>query len=168
MRQNYVTKVCKECKEDFITLETRKVFCTRSCAATHGNRLRGTKPMKKCKWEWCEIYIQDRGNQEFCSTECRRFHFRIKWINDEWIPEGEFPKWLRLDLLQDVDGCYECGWNGINPVTNRTVLQLDHVDGDPYNHKHSNIRPLCPNCHAMTPTWGNLNRGKGRKLGKIP
>jgi hypothetical protein len=27
---------------------------------------------------------------------------------------------------------------------------------------------LCPNCHSLTPTYGGLNRGKGRKLRRLP
>jgi 5-methylcytosine-specific restriction endonuclease McrA len=44
------------------------------------------------------------------------------------------------------------------PIT----LELDHVDGDRKNNIRENLRLLCPNCHAMTPTWRgrNINSGK--------
>ncbi|WP_022894305.1 HNH endonuclease signature motif containing protein [Agromyces subbeticus] len=38
-------------------------------------------------------------------------------------------------------------WNG-KPLT----LELDHVDGDRLNNELSNLRLLCPNCHAQTET----------------
>ena len=33
------------------------------------------------------------------------------------------------------------------------VLQLDHIDGNKYNHKLNNLRILCPNCHTQTDTF---------------
>ena len=52
--------------------------------------------------------------------------------------------------------CSECGirkWRGVP-----APLQLDHVDGNRLNNMISNIRLLCPNCHALTPTFGGRNR----------
>lgn len=47
--------------------------------------------------------------------------------------------------------CVSCGlgpeWNG-KPLT----LELDHVDGDRLNNELTNLRLLCPNCHAQTET----------------
>ena len=50
------------------------------------------------------------------------------------------------------DKCYECGiteWNG-KPAP----IQVDHIDGDPWNQSIDNLRLLCANCHAQTPTYG--------------
>jgi len=38
-------------------------------------------------------------------------------------------------------------------------LELDHIDGDHYNNQLENLKILCPNCHAKTPTY----RGKNKK-----
>lgn len=51
------------------------------------------------------------------------------------------------------DICELSVWMG-KPIT----LELDHIDGDRTNHMLENLRILCPNCHAQTPTW----RGKRR------
>ncbi len=32
-------------------------------------------------------------------------------------------------------------------------MELDHIDGDNKNNLKENLRLLCPNCHAKTPTW---------------
>lgn len=55
------------------------------------------------------------------------------------------------------------GWTGINPVSGKTTLTIDHADGDATNNKFENLRVLCPNCHSLTPTFGGLNKGSGRK-----
>jgi hypothetical protein len=52
--------------------------------------------------------------------------------------------------------CHECllsTWNN-QPIP----LELEHVDGNSYNHLNSNLRFLCPNCHAQTATYRNKVR----------
>jgi hypothetical protein len=55
--------------------------------------------------------------------------------------------------------CQRCGheeWQGeVIP------LELDHVDGDSDNNARENLRLLCCNCHALTPTHRGRNRGNG-------
>jgi 5-methylcytosine-specific restriction endonuclease McrA len=59
--------------------------------------------------------------------------------------------------------CSQCGWACRHAKTGRVPIQVDHVDGDPYNHRPENLRLLCPNCHSLTDTYGGLNSGRGRK-----
>lgn len=60
--------------------------------------------------------------------------------------------------LIDVGVPYQCSnpeckcpgeWFG-KPLT----LEVDHIDGDRRNNNQDNLRFLCPNCHAQTPTYG--------------
>lgn len=68
---------------------------------------------------------------------------------------------LKLRLLNEgikARKCECCGrvsWNG-KPIS----LELHHLDGNPNNNKLSNLRILCPNCHAQTENY----RSKNRKL----
>ena len=39
-------------------------------------------------------------------------------------------------------------------------LELDHINGDNKNNNLTNLRLLCPNCHALTPTYRSKNRIK--------
>jgi hypothetical protein len=41
-------------------------------------------------------------------------------------------------------------------------LTVHHLDGDWKNNRADNLALLCPNCHALTDTYMNLNRGQGR------
>lgn len=40
------------------------------------------------------------------------------------------------------------------------MLQLDHIDGNPFNSVLENLRILCPNCHTQTHTFAGRNLGK--------
>lgn len=68
---------------------------------------------------------------------------------------------LRDRLIDEgvlVARCSRCGidrWQG-----RKAPLQLDHIDGDPTNNQRENLRLLCPNCHAQTPTYCGRNIGR--------
>ena len=67
---------------------------------------------------------------------------------------------LREGVLQPV--CSSCGGN--EWLGGPMPLELDHVDGDKTNNQLDNLRMICPNCHALTPTY----RGKNTKYPHIP
>lgn len=51
--------------------------------------------------------------------------------------------------------CERCGiteWQG-----EEAPLELDHVNGDRNDNRLQNLRVLCPNCHALTPTYRSRN-----------
>lgn len=69
---------------------------------------------------------------------------------------------IREGLMSPI--CSNCGlseWQGM-PIP----LELDHRDGDRNNQELANLRLLCPNCHALTPTYRGRNR-KGRSAAKM-
>ena len=52
------------------------------------------------------------------------------------------------------ESCHLNSWKGA-PVS----LELNHVNGDRFDHRLENLQLLCPNCHAQTPTYRGKNKG---------
>ena len=60
--------------------------------------------------------------------------------------------------------CQQCGCDG-NWQGGIISLEVDHIDGDNTNNEVSNLRYLCPNCHALTDTYRGKNKAlKAQKL----
>ena len=57
--------------------------------------------------------------------------------------------------------CVNCGCDG-NWQNGIISLEIDHIDGDNSNNEISNLRYLCPNCHALTDTYRGRNIAKKR------
>jgi len=63
--------------------------------------------------------------------------------------------------------CMLCGWDKVHPITGRVPLEIDHIDGNSENNVEANLRLICPNCHALTTNYRNLNSGKGREWRRL-
>lgn len=121
----------------------------------------------------CGIQLKIRHKIKFCSNKCQMNYRRIQWVKS-WksgkkhgnigITARNISAYLRKYLIEKFKNeCFLCGWHKKHPITNITPLEIDHIDGNSENSLENNLRLLCPNCHALTPFYKNLNRGKGRK-----
>jgi hypothetical protein len=57
--------------------------------------------------------------------------------------------------------CHSCG--GVEWMGKPMPLELEHKNGNPTDNRLDNLEILCPNCHAMTPTYRGRNIGRTNK-----
>ncbi len=124
--------------------------------------------MKKCLN--CAIELNSRQHK-YCSNKCQADYQYNKYI-ERWhngLEKGVIGKFQLSSHIEKFiwnkynSKCAECDWNKINPITNKSPLEIEHIDGNFENNKEENLLLLCPNCHSLTPTYKALNIGKGRK-----
>ena len=91
----------------------------------------------------------------------RRLPLRRKKLDDYLVNNSQIGSFkLKKYLLEEnvfqpvCSSCSLTTW-----LTGKIPLELDHIDGNNSNNQLSNLRLLCPNCHALTDTY----RGKNKK-----
>lgn len=68
---------------------------------------------------------------------------------------------LRKRLIAEGIKEHKCECCGLTEWMGDLIpLELDHVDGNHFNNTIENLKVLCPNCHAKTPTY----RGKNKRI----
>lgn len=107
---------------------------------------------------------------KFCSTKCQSLYEYNEYIN-RWkngLETGirgkcDISNHIRRYLFEKYNcSCEICGWGKKNEYTNKIPLQIHHVDGNCINNTEDNLMLLCPNCHSLTNTFGNLNKNSKR------
>lgn len=177
--------ICDNCKTPLPYEKRRNRFCGQSCAAVVNNRhfpkrektpeniLREqriaarkeqrnvSQTINHCKN--CGTELTTRTQTYFCSQKCQAENISKESLLK--VERGDKVGVLTLKrYLVEKRGnkCECCGWNKLNPITNKCPIELEHIDGNHENNSLDNLKLLCPNCHSLTPTYKNLNKGKGR------
>jgi hypothetical protein len=124
----------------------------------------------------CNKALVTRHQIKYCSGKCQATGKYDKSIKDwkDGIKSGTVgintrivTSFLRRYLFEKYNNkCSMCGWSKRNIISGKIPLEVDHIDGNAENNKEENLRLICPNCHALTPHFRNLNKGNGRKWRK--
>lgn len=112
-----------------------------------------------------------RRNAKYCGHKCQQAYQTNqkieKWLNGEItgyhgkaIGTAPFVRKYLKNLLGSQ--CSMCGWDEHHNLDNRSLTEIDHIDGDASNTTIDNLRILCPNCHSMTDTYKARNKSSKR------
>jgi hypothetical protein len=156
-------KKCKGCDEILSYKQRFNNFCSQSCAASFnnkGSRKHGSPPALCIH---CGL-INVRANRVYCSNPCQEAYMwaeHKKQMLSSGVDNSSANRHAKKYLIELHSGkcqiCLEDTWcNAPMP------LVLDHINGNPYDNSVANLRVICHNCDAQTPTFAGKNRGNGR------
>lgn len=181
--------VCNQCGKEFFSRSGNKQLCDECCikkktgngasariiqAAIPKIRTSKDKTVFEIVCKCCGKISYSSYPKIYCSVKCQHQYAwleRVKTIEKT----GEFssfkgsvtkdetnrPEVKRYLSEKHGHRCAICGlseWMG-QPIP----LVVDHIDGNPANHKIENFRLVCGNCDMQLPTYKAKNKGKGRK-----
>ncbi|HBC70744.1 TPA: HNH endonuclease [Candidatus Campbellbacteria bacterium] len=111
-----------------------------------------------------------RAGYKYCSNVCQLAYQHKSYIID-WKAGtvsglsslGTVSTHIKRYLREKYGNrCVICSWAQVNVKTGQVPLVADHIDGKWRNNTESNLRLICPNCDAISPTYAALNKGNGR------
>lgn len=126
------------------------------------------KPRQRCLMCGTETV---RPTYKYCTNACQH-EYQYKAYISAW-KEGKVSGLQSIGIvsmqikryLREKYGnkCSLCSWAQVNIKTGKVPLVADHIDGNWQHNAEDNLRLVCPNCDSISPTYGALNKGNGRK-----
>lgn len=109
----------------------------------------------------------DPRRRKFSEEDNEKAKIAFKKMQEEYVKNTPFnllTKSIRKRILIEERGhnCEKCKNN--QWMDSPIPLELDHIDGNNKNNIKENLKLLCPNCHALTPTWRGKNCKTKRKI----
>lgn len=100
-----------------------------------------------------------RPQNIYCSNKCQKQFEREQNAQNDFV--GCDKKQVRNYLLEtrgyQCEACQGKTWQG-KPIP----LEVEHINGIYSDNRLDNLKLLCCNCHALTPTYKAKNKGNGR------
>lgn len=158
--------ICEYCLQDNSKTYGSGRFCSKKCASAFSTKAKRREineavsrkltgrvstaptrtPEQLAKWS----AVINTPEMKKRAGEALSRNSKIRILNAQFDALSPIQKRKRV-ILEQKNTCISCGlneWLG-KPIT----LELEHIDGNTRNNDRDNIKALCPNCHAQTPTW---------------
>lgn len=142
---------CSKCARSYSTKENRIEINKKVSLKLKGRHVGGGLGFRKGF---------DPNRRKFDDNDRIKAKIEARKVLNERIENTPFEKLgktLRKRILIKERG-YQCECcKLIEWLGHKIPLHEDHIDGNHFNHCKNNLRLLCPNCHALTPTWKGRN-----------
>ena len=156
---------CPRCDSSFEEKSGKyiKKYCCRACAnvrvwTVENNNTRSKKLQEYFSSMPPEELSQKRKNAALKSAPKISATRMAQLMNADFSTLGYTSIRKRILIEQD----YKCNRCSLTRWLDEDIsLELEHKDGNKKNNGRSNLECLCPNCHALTPTWRGKDRTKG-------
>lgn len=152
-RYKALRRTCPNCGKDIPYVKRQNVHCSHRCAVLAKPR---EPKEQRCRKHPCA----DCGVPAY-GKRCQAC--KVNASLPKTSEAAHDPRRLRSYLIRtrgrQCAVCKATTWLG-QPVP----IETDHIDGDYRNNSEVNVRLICPNCHALTPTYKGRNKGRGRAV----
>ena len=154
-------KICNQCGKKYKARTVIRLYCSMACYYKKARKGQRVSACLVCK----KPIIHPKGdNRKYCSNRCQGIHGFEKKVEKTLQNErldyhhGQTSRKIAFAIFgKECSICDTKTWMG-----QEVPLILDHVDGNADNWSLKNLRLICPNCDAQTPTYTGRNRGHGR------
>lgn len=167
------TRVCQraECDNILSSTDNRTKYCSNSCAAKVNNILYPKRTAIKTTCPECKKPTRksNKYGHKKCYESIRQRNNIDLWLSGKWNGNKGNSNLLSLTIRnylikQSNYQCSKCKFNTVHPDDGKTILEINHINGNGTDHNPSNLEVLCPNCHALTSSYRGRNIGNGRPV----
>jgi hypothetical protein len=158
-------QLCGACKESLPFEKARyrnARFCNRKCSAKI-NAVTRTSAKSKY-FHLCPDCSDPINSKNKRCKKCSDIFLNKRKVTR--VCDARTPQTRRKILLHTrgnkCENCCLTVWCGSG-----IPLEVEHVDGNSDNNDEKNLKLLCPNCHAQTPTYKSKNKYRGSKRQKM-